>query len=88
LLQGECIAVTARAQNPHPHPIQVDLALVLPPGWNNDRLHRRLTIPAGAAAEAGWTVRAESPPAASMLAVDVVYEGEYLGQKAECYVYR
>ena len=23
----------------------------------------------------------------SMIAVDVIYEGEYLGQKAECYVY-
>jgi glyoxylase-like metal-dependent hydrolase (beta-lactamase superfamily II) len=87
-LQGETIDVTARVQNPHPHPVQVDIALVLPPGWSNDRLHRRLTVPPGTAAEASWTLRGENPPAASMLTVDVVYEGEYLGQKAECYVYR
>jgi glyoxylase-like metal-dependent hydrolase (beta-lactamase superfamily II) len=86
-LEGESIPVTARAHNPHPHPVQVDLALVLPPGWSNNRRHRRLTVPPGARAEANWTVRADNPPAASMITVDVVYEGEYLGQKAECYVY-
>ena len=62
--------------------------MVLPPGWSNTRLHRRLAVPAGAAGAASWTVRADDPPAVSMLTVDVVYEGEYLGQKAECYVYR
>jgi hypothetical protein len=88
-LEDESISVTARAHNPHLHPIQVDLALVLPAGWSTSRLHRRLTVPPGAVGEATWWVNAGHPPAGThMLTVDVVFEGEYLGQKAECYVYR
>ena len=87
-VESDPISVTARVLNPYLIPIQVDLALALPPGWSNNRLHRRLSVPPGAAAEATWSVRADNPPAGThMLTIDVVYEGEYLGQKAECYVY-
>jgi len=89
-LQGDAARVTARVQNPYPNPIQADLALVLPPGWGLERAHRRLTVAAGAVGATSWTPRwtGPAPPAAAMLTLDVVYEGEYLGQKAECYVYR
>lgn len=87
--QGERILVMARAHNPYPNPVRVDLALVLPTGWRVERAHRRLSVPAGATGEASWSVRGSAPaePGAHMLTVDVIYEGEYLGQKAECYVY-
>jgi glyoxylase-like metal-dependent hydrolase (beta-lactamase superfamily II) len=89
-LQGETVTVTARVRNPYPNPIQVDLALVLPSGWSLARTHRRLTAPAGGTVEATWSPTVSDPPPAdaSMFAVDVVYEGDYLGQKAECYVFR
>jgi hypothetical protein len=88
-LQGDRMPVTAQVQNPYPNPIQVDLALVLPPGWSVARSHRRLAIPSSSRAEASWEVRAAdpSPGTTQMITVDVIYEGEYLGQKAECYVY-
>jgi hypothetical protein len=87
-LAADHAAVTANARNIYPNPIQVDLALVLPAGWSNRRLHRRLSIPPGCIGQATWTVRPETPTTGThMFTLDVVYEGEYLGQKAECYVY-
>jgi glyoxylase-like metal-dependent hydrolase (beta-lactamase superfamily II) len=86
-LRGEHVSVTARVRNPYPNPIQVDLALVLPPGWSLPRTRRRLTVPASSAAETTWLPRAADPEEASMFAADVVYEGDYLGEKAECYVF-
>jgi hypothetical protein len=84
----EPVSIQARVQNPYPNPIQVDLALVLPAGWSVGRAHRRLNIAAGSAAAASWEPRLEEAlTAPSMITVDVIYEGEYLGQKAECYVY-
>ena len=76
--------------NPYPQPIEVDVALVLPTGWSIARAHRRLAVPAGGRARASWSPRVDDPGSAKawMLTVDVLYEGEYLGQKAECYIYR
>jgi hypothetical protein len=88
-LEGDVVPVTARVRCPYPNPIQVDLALVLPPGWSVGRARRRLTVPAGGSAETSWAVRVDALDGEPgwMLTVDVNYEGEYLGQKAECYVF-
>jgi glyoxylase-like metal-dependent hydrolase (beta-lactamase superfamily II) len=89
-LTDDRVTVTARVHNPYPHPVQVDLALVLPDGWGLPRARRRLTVSAGGRAETSWSPRADGAEVlrTTMFVVDVVYEGEYLGQKAECYVYR
>jgi len=78
--------VTARLQNPYGHPITAEVRLVLPEGWHASDLERRLTIAAGGSAPADWSITPRPSARNEMVTLDVTWEGEYLGEIAECYV--
>jgi hypothetical protein len=84
---GEGLMIRAILQNPYAQAREVSIALVCPEDWDADPVQESLLLPAEGHEDVEFWIR----PAASavgryMLTVDVVYHGEYLGEKAECYV--
>jgi glyoxylase-like metal-dependent hydrolase (beta-lactamase superfamily II) len=84
----EPVTLTARVMNPYEQPVEVQLRLVLPEGLRADAPEATLFIAAKDTGEQTWTLAVEEGVAAGMqmVTVDVVYDGKYLGEKAECYL--
>ena len=84
---GSSLAVELRARNYRPKPMQMEAALVLPPGWKAVPEVAAFTIPAKGDGSAGFKVTIptkwdrDRPRVA--LAADVVADGRYLGEIAE-----
>jgi glyoxylase-like metal-dependent hydrolase (beta-lactamase superfamily II) len=84
---GELFQVTGAFHNSYDHPVEFSARLIVPEGWEATPPDRQGTIPPGEVGSPIWEVRAGSGPDAALLTADLVYDGLYLGEKAECYVY-
>jgi glyoxylase-like metal-dependent hydrolase (beta-lactamase superfamily II) len=87
---GSSTPFELRVRNYRPKPMQLEAALVLPPGWRAAPAMLKVTIPANGEGSGGFTVaipsewdRAEPRVA---LAADVMADGQYLGEIAEAVV--
>jgi len=84
---GSSVAVELRVRNYRSKPMQMEAALVLPPGWTAAPEVAALTIPAKGDGSAGFTMTVPAgwdrarPRVA--VAADVVADGQYLGEIAE-----
>lgn len=84
---GEPLTLTARVQNPYPHPIPVELRLVLPKGLAADGKTVQLTVPPGETGQAAWELALPAGvQGVQMVTLDVTYDEQYLGEKAEAYL--
>jgi hypothetical protein len=80
--------IHARIMNPYPHRVEIACRLVLPNGWEARPEADTAVIAPGDAAEIAFTVGLPEPvPSATMVTLDLTYDGEYWGEKAECYLY-
>jgi glyoxylase-like metal-dependent hydrolase (beta-lactamase superfamily II) len=84
----EPVTITARVMNPYEKTVEAQLHLVLPEGSTTDSAEKTLSISANSVDEQTWTVAAAETVGAGlrMVTVDVIYDGQYLGEKAEGYV--
>jgi len=84
--EREC-TVTARIQNTYHERKAVTARLVAPDGWDVSPCEDTIHIAPDTVGEIAFTLK---PPSRSsgrqMLTLDVLYDGEYLGEMAECYV--
>ncbi len=82
------MTLTARVMNPYEKPVKTQLRLILPEGLTADAHEKTLSIPANGVGERAWTVAVTGNVASGMQMVtaDVTYDGQHLGEKAECYV--
>jgi glyoxylase-like metal-dependent hydrolase (beta-lactamase superfamily II) len=78
--------VTARLQNPYPRPVTADVRLVLPDGWQLADPQRQMAIPAGGTATTLWEVTPQPSSRNELVTLEVTWDGEALGEVAECYV--
>jgi glyoxylase-like metal-dependent hydrolase (beta-lactamase superfamily II) len=78
--------VTVRLQNPYEHRVTAEVRLVLPEGWRVDDPERRIEIPAGGSSPAEWSITPQPSSRNELVTLDVTWDGEYLGEIAECYV--
>jgi len=84
---GSSTPVELRVRNYRSKPMQVQAALVLPPGWNATPEVVTLTVPVNGDAREGFTLTIpeswdRSKPRVA-LAADVMADGQYLGEIAE-----
>jgi glyoxylase-like metal-dependent hydrolase (beta-lactamase superfamily II) len=83
---AEPFPVTARVNNPYARPVEAIVRLVAPQGWLIPDAERRLALPPHDSATTDWSVTAVSAGENEMLTLDVTFDGESLGELAECYV--
>jgi glyoxylase-like metal-dependent hydrolase (beta-lactamase superfamily II) len=80
------ITVTAIVGNPYARGVEASVRLIVPSGPQAGNVERRLTLEPGSTASASWEVRVGPLERNEMLTLDVEFDGEYLGEIAECYV--
>jgi glyoxylase-like metal-dependent hydrolase (beta-lactamase superfamily II) len=80
--------VRGRFHNPYERPVEVAARLVLPEGWQTAAPGWAGSVAPGEAAGPVWTITAENGPGVALLTADLLYDGAYLGEKAECFVKR
>jgi glyoxylase-like metal-dependent hydrolase (beta-lactamase superfamily II) len=83
---AEPFRVTARVNNPYARPVEASVRLMAPSGWRVPDAERRLALPPQGSTEAEWRVAAAPAAENEMLTLDVTFDGECLGEVAECYV--
>ena len=87
---GTSASVELRVRNYRSHPMRLEAALVLPPGWKSSPEVLDLTILPRADASGGFSVSIpenwDKGKTRVALATDIVVDGQYLGQIAESVV--
>ncbi|MBI3910419.1 MAG: MBL fold metallo-hydrolase [Armatimonadetes bacterium] len=78
--------VTSRVQNPYGHRVEAMLRLILPEGWRAAPDSAILTIAPDGEGDVEWSIEPTGLGGTHMLTLDLTYGGDYLGEKAECYV--
>lgn len=97
---GVPLRVTARAQNPYDREVEATLCLVAPDGWRVRNSEQRLCLPPHTTAAANWEIvpaplfptgsksgTTLSAARGEIVTLEVTWNGEYLGEIAECYIY-
>lgn len=83
---GRPVELTVTVRNPYPHPVEVELRLLAPVGWQIDDA---ITAVLPAAAERSFAVRV-TPPSGGVrrarVAADVTLDGQPFGQHAEALI--
>jgi glyoxylase-like metal-dependent hydrolase (beta-lactamase superfamily II) len=82
----ESIVVTATVGNPYARSVESEVRLVVPSGWRAGDAERRLVIEPYGVAAAEWQVEGTPGERNEMVTLEVTFDGEYLGEIAECYL--
>jgi glyoxylase-like metal-dependent hydrolase (beta-lactamase superfamily II) len=87
---GEPLGITGSFHNPYDRQISVAARLVTPGGWQVEPASWQVPVAPGEVAKPEWQVTAalgaEEEHPTLVVTADLVYDGAYLGEKAECYV--
>lgn len=83
---GGEITLAGRFHNPYDRLIRLEARLAVPDGWEAAPDSTAIEIEPGAVAAPVWRVRVGTQPGTFLLAADLVFDGEYLGEKAEAYM--
>jgi glyoxylase-like metal-dependent hydrolase (beta-lactamase superfamily II) len=83
---GETVTIQGSFRNPYARAVRMAARLVVPEGWQLDCTEWSDELPPNGVAQPEWRVRAAGPPGMRLLTADLVFDGSYLGEKAECYV--
>ncbi len=89
-LPGQTLRYELHARNHRDKPSELEIALVLPRGWNSDPATVKLRVPPGGTGKAPVSISIPKDFRASRqrlaVAADVVADGKYLGQIAEAVI--
>jgi len=82
------INITARVMNTYEHSVEVELDLLLPENTETHARGAKIMVKPDEIGEWNWEVNiADEMTGTQMVIVNVIYDGQYWGQKAECYVH-
>jgi glyoxylase-like metal-dependent hydrolase (beta-lactamase superfamily II) len=85
---GSVAQIRARVQNPYTYPVEISGRLVVPEGWRTAPEQLVATISPGETAALDFVLTLPSPaPAATMVTLDLTFDGQYWGEKSECYLW-